>query len=142
MGAEAMRCAIRHLVFWAIILTCVPSWAQERYRSGSIVRPRGELAIRETTPGFFQGLGKEIGKTDPNTDYMVLDQKVVPNITGREEWIKVQPIILQPSDKNSSNSSEEASVKEKPIGWVYAGPLAKESGNFTTIYKEASGHSK
>jgi hypothetical protein len=117
-----MKSAKKWAVFVAAALATIafPTLAQvfkDGPVVGSVVQAKGELPIRDAAPGgFFQGFGKEIGKTDPGKKYLVLDQKDVLGLTGSQAWIKVQPI-----DGDG-------------VGWAYAGSSARYS-NFEATTK-------
>jgi hypothetical protein len=112
----AITAAKHATLFWAAIFSTCYAFAQTP-NEGSVVRPKGQLPIRESAPwGFFSGLGKEIGTTTPSSKYIVLDTKAVLGLSGRESWIKVQPL----------DGSEEP-------GWAYAGPLRSGTENFEVV---------
>jgi len=71
-----------------------------------LVVPRVEVPIRTTPPGFFQFKGDQIGTTEPDQRYLVLERRAVPSILGTEEWLLLQPI--SPNDA-------------APSGWSYGG---------------------
>jgi hypothetical protein len=106
-----MRCAVRYLTICAIVLAHSPAVAYELLQRGTIVKPNANLSIRNRLPGgFFQGLGDEIGKTNPKDNYIVRDSKAVPNLTGSEQWLNVEPL-----DPNGKPKNDGAG------GWVYGG---------------------
>jgi hypothetical protein len=118
-----MNFAIKNAVVWATACSAIaiasdPTLAQTvtpTFQDGSVVKPNAEVPIRDAAPGgFFQGLGKKIGKTDPNQKYVVLDQRQVLGLTGPQSWIR-----LQPTDGDGG-------------GWAYAGSSINDS-NFVTL---------
>lgn len=84
------------------IAACATSsgWAQE------LVKPNGQLPLREAPPGgFFQGKGQEKGNLLPSDKFLVLEKRVVQTITGKENWWRVRSV--------------GGPAKE---GWVFSGP--------------------
>lgn len=84
------------------IVACAASSASAQ----DLVRPNGQLPLRDAPPGsFFQGKGQAVGSVMPNDKFRVLERRIVPTITGKENWWRVQGV--------------DGSNKE---GWVFAGP--------------------
>lgn len=75
-----------------------------------LVVPRVEVPIRTTPPGFFRGKGDQIGTTEPDQQYLVLERRAVPSILGTEEWLLLQAV--SPTEPGTS-------------GWSYGGRWAQ-----------------
>lgn len=59
--------------------------------SGEVVAPIGEITVRNEPPGtFFKSKGAQIGVAQPTESYRVLEERMVPTIAGRQNWLKVQ----------------------------------------------------
>lgn len=71
-----------------------------------LVVPRVEMPMRTTPPGFFQLKGDQIGTTEPDQKYVVIERRAVPSILGTEEWLLLQSV-----------SQDEPATS----GWSYGG---------------------
>jgi hypothetical protein len=79
-------------VFCSILLGNTPVFSGEA-AIGSTVTPEASQPLRARPPGgFFVGKGPEIGIVKPENKYIVLDQKLVPSITGTESWVEVKSV--------------------------------------------------
>jgi|SRR5262245_140322 len=114
-----MRCPC--LLSLALILTLfapVTAVAQKTPRAGDRISSRGDLTLREAPPeGFFGLRGEKIGTVIPSEEFLVLDRREVPSISGGQEWLQIE----------SSDG-----VKK---GWIYSGPSGSATSNVTRIDK-------
>lgn len=73
--------------------------------AGEVVAPKADLTLRSQPPGiFFQSKGEQIGTAQAAETYRVLEQRAVPTLVGRQNWLKVQ-------------STDKPDLE----GWIYNG---------------------
>jgi hypothetical protein len=92
------------LVVAATFAVATSSYAQQP-ELGAVVKPKGDLPLRDAPPSGFLGLkGDVIGTATPDKTYKVIDAKSISTFFGGENWIKLQ------------NMADQTKV-----GWVYSG---------------------
>jgi hypothetical protein len=99
-----------------VVLVPAASLAQE-IAPGAIIRPKGELPMRDTPPGGLLGLkGNEVGVARQGTEYKVLEQRSITTVLGGQKWLKVQEVNDQ-----------------RKQGWIFSGPQDASVSNVTPV---------
>jgi hypothetical protein len=62
---------------------------------------------------LFGSKGEQIGVVTPKNTYEIIDQRVVPTITGSENWSRVREIENPSKGKKMEDSSKD--------GWIFSG---------------------
>jgi hypothetical protein len=101
------------MTFVAGATAAFPAVAEE---VGDLVRPKGDLPLREAPPGLFLEKGAQVGVAVPSEYYRIVERKSVPTLLGLESWKKVQ-----------------AAGDPKKSGWIFTGPSSNPSANISRI---------
>ena len=94
---------------------------------GTQISPVKDLSAWSRTPEGFLGLfAEDVGVLDTGARLMVQDQKVLPTLSGKDVWLKVQPVP-------GSVSNAKAECQQSDC-WVYWGKASADlKPNFDPI---------
>ena len=108
-----MQAAIKALVVLVAALAINVAAALE---GGSRIKPRTNLSVRSSPPGFFQSQGMVVGTVTPGDTLLVLEERKFPGVGGGSVWLRIEKI-------------GDAQGAQQLRGWIFSGSLAAPAAN-------------